>query len=217
MPTLALIHTTAVTVPTFKDLAATHLPGVRVINLLDDSLLSDVMAAGHVTDAVRQRLEAYVGQARRAGADAVMSCCSTIGAVMENLGCWRVDEAMAAEAVARGPRVGVIATVPTTLGPTADLIRRQAMERQAEVQVETVVVDGAFAALQAGRAAEHDEKVLAALEALLSRSDVVVLAQASMARLVQTLKTPPRIPILTSPVSGLQLAATRLEKQTVTP
>ena len=94
--------------------------------------------------------------------------------------------------------------------PTANLIRRQARDAGRAVEVEAVLVEGAFAALQAGHAAEHDERVLAALEDLLRRSDVVVLAQASMARLLGSLSEPPRVPILTSPLSGLRAAEAQL-------
>ena len=214
--TLALLHTTAVTVPAMRELAAEHLPGVRTINLLDDSLLPDVMAAGAVTPAVEGRLRAYVAQAAAAGADAVLCCCSSVGEAAERaradapIPVWRIDAPMSAAAVAHGPRIGVLATVPTTLRPTVNLIERQAAEQGREVAVEAVVVEGAFAALQAGNGAEHDRLVLAALEDLLARSDVVVLAQASMARLIGALAAPPRVPILTSPLSGLMAARDHL-------
>lgn len=58
--------------------------------------------------------------------------------------------------------------------------------------------------MKAGRAEEHDRLVLTALNNLLQQSDVVVLAQASMARLLPQVSS--EVPILTSPVSGLQLA-----------
>jgi hypothetical protein len=45
-----------------------------------------------------------------------------------------------------------------------------------------------------------------ALIALLKRSDVVVLAQASIARVLAALEQPPAIPVLTSPLSGLKAA-----------
>ena len=217
-PTLALIHTTAVTVPSMKELAAQHLPGVRVISILDDSLLPDVMAAGGVTDAVRRRLHAYVAQATEAGAQAVMSCCSSIGDAVEEIAheaavpVLRVDAPMAEEAVRHGPRIGVLATVRTTLEPTAGLIRRTAARLGRPAEVEAVVVDGAYAALQAGRAEEHDRLVLAALQDLLGRSDVVVLAQASMARLLNALPSPPPVPVLTSPVTGLCAAGVMVKR-----
>ena len=46
------------------------------------------------------------------------------------------------------------------------------------------------------------------LTQLVERSNVVVLAQASMARLLGSLPQAPRVPVLTSPLSGL-LAAGR--------
>jgi Asp/Glu/hydantoin racemase len=38
----------------------------------------------------------------------------------------KIDDAMAEYVAARASRIGVLATVPTTLGPTADLIRAHA-------------------------------------------------------------------------------------------
>lgn len=216
--TLALLHTTPVTVASMKELAGKLLPGVRVINLLDDSLLPDVIAAGGMTTEVEGRMKAYVDQAAAAGADAVLCCCSSVGEAAERIGAksaipvLRVDEPMAAEAARTGARVGVIATVGTTLGPTASLIKRKATEAGREVTVEPVLVEGAFAALNAGRADEHDRLVLGALETLLEKSDVVVLAQGSMARLLPSLKEAPRVPVLTSPVSGMTAAGELLSK-----
>jgi len=217
-PTLALLHTTPVTVQAMKDLAARELPGVRVINILDDSLLADVIAAGGVTDAVRERLEGYARQAATAGASGLMTCCSSIGGAIEDLRegspipLWRVDEPMAEQAVTTGARVGVIATVGTTLAPTADLVRRKAAELGRDVQVEAVLVPGAYDALMAGRGEDHDRLVTEALQGLIERSDVVVLAQASMARLLAKLDGEPRVPVLSSPQSGLLAAGQKVKE-----
>jgi len=216
--TLALLHTTPVTVASMTELAARELPGVRVINLLDDSLLKDVIAAGGVTPAVEARMRAYFAQAKVAGADALLCCCSSVGDVVDRtradapLPLLRIDEPMAAEAVQSGRRIGVIATVRTTLEPTVRLIRRKAEELGREVAVEPVVVEGAFDALSAGDGATHDRLVKEALCALLQRSDVVVLAQASIARVLASLEQPPAIPVLTSPLSGLRAAGAKLEE-----
>ena len=217
-PTLALLHTTAVTVPALGAMAREELPGVRAVNLLDDSLLPDVIAAGEVTAAVRGRLRAYVEQAAALGAAAVMSCCSSIGEAMEEIGrtaplpVWRIDEAMAEEAAGAGRRIGVLATVSTTLGPTARLVERACERAGRGAEVDARVVDGAFAALGAGDGERHDRLVRAALEAMLERADVVVLAQASMARIASALPPQP-VPILTSPASGLRRAGARLAAQ----
>jgi aspartate/glutamate racemase len=213
--TLALLHTTAVTIPVFAELARSELPGIRAVNLLDDSLLADVIAAGRVTEAVEARLCAYIDQAEVLGASAVMSCCSSIGEAMERIAdsaplpVWRVDEAMADEAVARGVRVAVLGTVATTMTPTVALIERTAARAGRSTRVESTVVDGAFDALRAGDAAGHDERVRRALDELADRADLVVLAQASTARVAAAMTAYP-LPILTSPVSGLRRARERL-------
>jgi glutamate racemase len=217
-PTLAILHTTPVTVTSMKELAARELPDVRVINILDDSLLADVIAAGGVTDAVRQRLDGYAHQAATAGAGALMTACSSIGGAIEELRSaspiplWRVDEPMAEEAVKRGKHVGVIATVATTLEPTAALVRRKAQELGREVEVEAVLVRGAYDALLAGRGEEHDRLVTQALRALIERSNVVVLAQASMARLLDALGDTSGVAVLSSPKSGLAAAGQKVKE-----
>lgn len=213
--TLALLHTTAVTIPVFAELARAELPGIRAVNLLDDSLLADVIAAGRVSEAVERRLAAYVEQAEVLGASAVMSCCSSIGEAMERIGesaplpVWRVDEAMADEAVAGGARVAVLGTVATTLAPTAQLIERTAARAGRATRVLTRLVDGAFDALRAGDLAGHDERVRRALLDLAGDADLVVLAQASTARVAAAVTGYP-LPILTSPASGLRRARERL-------
>lgn len=215
--TLALLHTTAVTVGPLSALAKERLPGVRVVSVLDDSLLADVIAAGEVTPEVERRLRAYVEQMVVTRADAVLSCCSSIGEAIERIATsapvsvWRIDEAMAEEAAARGRRVAVLATVETTLGPTARLVQRKALEIGRPIDLEATCVPGAYAALASGRAEEHDQRVTAALADAIARCDVVVLAQASMARLLDAMPEPPRVPVLTSPLPGLDRARVRLD------
>jgi Asp/Glu/hydantoin racemase len=124
----------------------------------------------------------------------------------------RVDEAMADEAVRLGRRIGVVATLATTLRPTADVVRRRAEAAGREIALESVLVDGAFAALKSGDLETHDRLVRGALEALVDRVDVIVLAQASMARVGASLPAvvTERAPILSSPRLAAERVAARL-------
>jgi len=63
----------------------------------------------------------------------------------------KIDDAMAAEAVRTGARVGVLATLPTTLAPTVRLVRAQAEKPGGPLGVEGLA-KGAFEALVAGQA-----------------------------------------------------------------
>src|SRR5919107_918660 len=177
MTKVVLIHTVEGNVKVFGDLVQEIAPGLPAEHVVDESLLGDTIAAGELTEDVRQRFRARAEAARAAGADVIMLTCSSVGPSADGLGdelgvtVLRVDEAMAERAVALGNRVGVAATLPTTLGPTAGLVRRA-----------TELATGAFQALRSGDATRHDELVQAALRSLAARVDVIVLAQASMAR-----------------------------------
>src|SRR5262249_39027984 len=120
----------------------------------------------------------------------------------------RVDQPMADKAVQMGPDVGVIATLKTTLLPTADLIRRRARSAHKKVKVTTRLCDGAFEALMGGDPAKHDALVAKALKVLAREVDVIVLAQASMARVVEGLpEHDRRVPVLQSPTLAIDHVA----------
>jgi hypothetical protein len=144
-----------------------------------------------------------------------MSCCSSIGSAMEAIAAtaplpvWRVDQAMAEEATVLGGRIGVLGTVETTIAPTIDLIERIAADASRPARIVQAVVEGAFDALRAGDLAGHDDRVRRALDAMAGMSDLIVLAQASTARVAAGL-TDFTVPILTSPRSGMRWARERL-------
>jgi hypothetical protein len=118
---------------------------------------------------------------------------------------------MAAKAVQLGHRIGVVATLPSTLSPTVDLIRREAAKVGKEISLTDQVVDGAFAAVISGDGTTHDKLVGNALRELAKSVDVIVLAQASMARVVDALPAEDKPkPILSSPRLAVEHLATLL-------
>jgi Asp/Glu/hydantoin racemase len=123
----------------------------------------------------------------------------------------RVDQPMADQAVLIGARIGVIATLPTTLEPTADLIERRAQKAGKRIELTSMLCEGAFEALMSGDAPRHDATVAQALKELSSKVDVIVLAQASMARVVEGLAPEERrVPVLASPALAVDYLATVL-------
>ncbi len=211
---LGLLHTSATLVPIFDSLCKAKLPGISVFNLVDDSLIKDVIAHGCLRPQTARRVVQHVAAAEAAGADFVMVTCSSIGAAVEtaatlvNVPVLRVDRPMADFAVSTGRRIGVIATLPTTLQPTADLIRRAAVAVGREVTLTSQLCEGAFDALMSGDAAKHDTLVADALRQLATQVDVIALAQASMARVVDGLAAVDRrVPILASPPLAVEYLA----------
>jgi Asp/Glu/hydantoin racemase len=221
MTKLALIHTVGSLVPVFRDLAHELMPEADTVDVVDEALLGETIEAGQIPSATADRLAGHVEQAVRDGADLVLVTCSSVGPAVDAIGArsghpvLRVDEALADAALRIGSRIGVIATLSTTLQPTADLIRRRAEvggRPRGSVEIVSHLVDGAFAELKAGRLERHDELVRAGLSELLPQVEVVVLAQASMARVAATLSDDESggRPILASPRLGMERAAQRL-------
>jgi len=216
--TLGLVHTSATLVPVFAQLCKEKLPGVNVFNIADDSLVKGIITAGSLTPTIARRVAAYLESAELAGADYIMVTCSSIGPAVEaaakliGVPVLRVDQPMADKAANAGKKVGVVATLRTTLEPTADLISRRAALAGKQIELTSRLCEGAFDALMSGQPAVHDAKVAAALKELSQQVDVIVLAQASMARVVDTLAPEDkRVPILASPAIAVDYLATVLK------
>ena len=217
MKTVGIIHTTPATIASLGALAQEILQDVHIVNILDDSILAD-MRDGHNVEFVRERWISYASTLEKLGVSAVLSACSTVGDFAEeadrmlSVPVYRIDEAMAEEAVARGGNIAVFATLRSTLDPTVRLIQRKAKESGTQVQVETVLVEGAYEALMGGDKNAHDQKIADAVAKRLDTCNAIVLAQASMASAVSSLKDAGD-KVLTSPRLGMLRLQKELEKQ----
>ncbi len=216
---VTIIYTGRVTVPGTLEITQEVLPGVRVVNIIDDSLLEDVLAAGGLTRDVTRRICQYALAAEDGGADVILSQCSSVGEAIDvarklvRVPIVKIDEPMAEEAVRLGPRVAVAATLPTTLDPTCHLIERTAEAMGRTVEIRRVLAEGAFDALRAGDTERHNAMVMERIAEVRDAADVIVLAQGSMAVLVPELaRLGP--PVLTSPRLGIQRVKEVLDRQT---
>lgn len=210
---VAFLHTGAVVIPGFADLAGELVAGFEVQHLLDDKIVVD-LGAGMSEELIVQRLEALGKASVAAGAEALLFTCSSISGFAGDLGeaigipVLRIDEAMADEAVSDSERVAVVATLTTTLRPTVALIRERADIQGRSVDVSETVVDGAFEAIVGGNRGLHDQLVVQAIEQASANNDVVVLAQASMASAADAANVDVRV--LTSPRLGIKRLAEHL-------
>jgi Asp/Glu/hydantoin racemase len=219
MTTLALLHTGAVVIKPINDIVRKLMPHVRIVNFLDDAIVADIFRDKGITDSVRRRL-AHLGQcAAEAKVDALVITCSSISetaatvAEASGLPVFKIDEAMAEEAVRLGTRIGVIATLPTTLEPTCRLIESKARDAGKAIVIRRELADEAFKQLAQGNADAHDQILRAALDKLAETEDVIVLAQASMARLIEVPAFRLRVPVLASPMLGMKFVQTRLRER----
>jgi hypothetical protein len=183
--------------------------------------LPELRDNGGDLSAVEPRWRDYARIMSERGVGIILNACSSIGELCARVQpeipqrIVRVDAGMARAAVSRGSTVSVLATLASTLRPTSDLIRETAREAGRSIALDSILVDGAYPALMAGDQVGHDDLVAAALDRASRASDVVVLAQASMARVVPRLPEDRHEKIVTSPsyavedvLSELRLNAT---------
>jgi glutamate racemase len=215
-PRIGVLHTSPATVDLFSRLLRERLPGASIVNILDDSILPELRDNGGDLAAIEPRWRNYACTISARGVDVILNACSSIGALCARVQpdvaqpIVRVDILMAREAVGRGDRIGVLATLATTLGPTQDLILATAGRTSRTIDVDAQLVEGAYQALMAGDQAGHDDLVAASLAQSAHRNDVVVLAQASMARVLPRLDLEAQSKVLASPTFAVEDVAWRL-------
>ena len=79
MKKIGLIHTSFVSVNDLKNLFAEIIPDAELTNIVDDSLLREVMANGGITPAIIKRMCNYVQMLEVSGVDAIFNQCSSVG------------------------------------------------------------------------------------------------------------------------------------------
>ena len=212
MPDIVVfIHTILPLVGVFDQLARVHLPGVQVKHILDEPLLEGIRQRGGLTSSDSTRLWDHIKIAESIRARAVLVTCSTLSPLLDNLSpltalpLVKIDEAMMTAAVLAGNHLEVLATSPTALTSAQMMLEVQARKSGKQIACEFKLVDGAFSALLAGKTDEHDRLVRQAVIELGPSVDVVVLAQASMARVLAEIpEGDRRVPIFSSPHLALK-------------
>jgi len=209
-PRIALIHATAVAIEPIRAAFVSLWPEARTTNLLEDSLSADLAEAGQLNDAITARFVSLARYVHNTGAEAVLFTCSAFGTAIEaarlavTVPVLKPNEAMLEEALDLGQRIGLLATfAPSITSMRSELLALASM-RGVHVDIETRTVVPALDALQAGRVDEHDA-MIAAAAADLSKCDVVMLAQFSMARAAAGVEAAlPKAKVTTSPASAIR-------------
>ncbi len=214
---MALIHAVVPAMGPMQEAVSRGLPGARVLNLLDEGLLSEVERRGGLTPECVDRLATLVGLASQAGAQAVLLTCNAytpvvaeVQARFPGLPVLPVDQVMVEQAVAGARRIGVLATVEAGLQQQRESLARAADAAGKQIEVVASLHPEAMAALQAGDAERHDRILQAALPVLAAQVEVVLLAQASMARLVDKVPAGLPVTVLASPPLAVEALRERL-------
>ena len=136
-----------------KEIKAQLGNDVEMLSWKDPSIIQDAGKFGYVTKELAARLVSMYMEAVNAGCDAIINLCSSVGEVADacqdlakymGVPIVRVDEEMCRDAARKALKIGVVATLRTTLDPTKGTIARTSREIGRHVEMVDILVDGAF-------------------------------------------------------------------------
>ena len=194
--TLGIIHASHLTIPTVKIYAGKYIPEVTIMHFCDDTVQRDNIAAkpGTIPKVNYYKFAQYAHNLEAAGVDLIMLVCSTFNYAAElarpliNVQIAQIDRPMMELAVKTGKKIGIMATLPTTVPSSERLLKLAAAEAGVDVEINTVVCEEAFVEFAKGNITGHNELLLNAVHGLAKKTDCVVMAQLSMSSLAPELK-----------------------------
>jgi len=212
-PIITMIHTVFPVVDNLKAIFEKKLRNqpVTIYNIVDDSILPRIVAAGGLSSEIVSTVYQHISSAEKMGSNLILVTCSSISEVVDivsplvSVPVIKIDDAMTDEAIKIADTLGVVATIETTLNPTINQLRKKMAIAEKEIKIVPILCSDAYKALiNDGDPEKHDLLLYKAIEEIIENVDAIVLAQASMARLLPKLIKFTNKPILTSPESAVE-------------
>lgn len=214
--TLGIIHASHITIGAMQPYIAEFIPEVSVMHLCDDTIQRDNLAAGAVPKVNYYKFAQYAHNLEEAGVDLILLACSTfnyaaeLGRPLVNTPIAQIDRPMMELAVQTGKRIGLLATLKTTVPSSERLLRIAAAEAGKEIECKTVLRSEAFEEYSAGNIEKHNQMLLEEIDKLSGEVDCIVMAQLSMSALAPLLKDT-KVPVYNSGTTGFARVREMLE------
>ncbi len=190
---------------------------VEIASYQDASILQEARDNNGLTPGCARRLVKLYEQGVNDGAKLLLNVCSSVGEVAKRAkplyelcgtAFIRIDEAMAAEAVRTAGRIGVVATLSTTLNPTKQLIQDCAAAQGKEVVLVDALAEGAFGL----NPEQFTRKLVETGAKVRDRVDVLLFAQGSMAYAERDVSEALGVPVFSSIRFGARAVADRVRE-----
>jgi Asp/Glu/hydantoin racemase len=203
---VTMIHAIAESIPPVRLAFSDEFPEAEVVNVLDEGLLFDF--DDQITPSLRRRMSNLIGYCQDNNADAIGLACSVYAPVVDSAK--ELVEVplvssygpVMADAVAVGPRVGLIASVSSTMRDSEYYLRLAAEEAGKTIEPHLCLADDLIQILRAegqpGLERRLEEEVLK----LAPDVDVVILSQFSFAAALAHLENVSPVPVLSAPHSS---------------
>ena len=202
---LGIIHTTVITTRAVQKYVDEFLPGVEIAHWVDETIQNTnfACAPGIIPPKNYLKFTQAALSLEDYGVDLILLACSTFNRAVEyarpmvQTPLLQIDRPMMDLAVQHGSRIGLLATVPTTVPASERLLRIAAADAGKTIEIKTSLCSEAFAAIKAGQPDKHNDLLLAEIDRLAGEVDAIVLAQLSMSALEPRL-TSTKVPIYNS-------------------
>ena len=212
---VVMIHALAESIPPVRLAFRDEFPEAEVINLLDEGLLVDF--PGSITPSLRRRMSTLICYCQDNHADAIGLACSVYAPVVDSARDL-VDVPLVssygpvvAEAVASGPRIGVIATNEATMSDSQYYLEKAARESGKNIQTRKRLASDLIQVLREKGREAFEHRLEQETLALSTEADVVLLSQFSFATALEHLSKVSPIPVLSAPHSSARTLKKLLE------
>ena len=191
---------------------------LEIIFLKNPDIIKKAGEAGGVTPHCARELLILYQEAVKAGAEIILNMCSSVGDVAalakplyETCGVSfvRIDEDMARAAVKAGKRIGVVATLRTTLEPTKRLLQSCADEAGIRVELVDAMAEGTYGLDQE----QFKKKLIETGAKVKDKVDVLLFAQGSMAYADKAVSEALGMPVFSSPAYGARAVKAVADKR----
>ncbi len=213
---VGMVHAGSSNVPLFNELTSEIMPGVEIVHLVDEGLLS--MAEEQFHRHVVRRLKMLASFAEESGAEVVLLTCTAFGRLVDeiketvNIPVMSVLEIMVDEAMGVSDHIGILGSHPGALASASQIIPEQAKLGGKKTKVKTLLCPGAFDALRRGDLATHDRIVIEHLHQLMDEVKVIVIPQPSIEKAVEKVSQASRkVPIMSSARLSVERLKERLD------
>lgn len=188
---LGIIHAALITTRAVQKYIDEIIPEVEVVHWVDDTIQNTNFACepGMVPKKNYAKFVQAALSQQEYGVDLILLACSTFNRAAEHARpmidtpILQIDRPMMDLAVQDGNRIGLLATVPTTVPASERLLHLAAEEAGKTIDVKLRLCSEAFQVLKAGNPDKHNDILLDEIERLSSEVDAIVMAQVSMTAL----------------------------------
>ena len=188
---LGIIHAALITTRMVQKYIDEIIPEVEVVHWVDDTIQNTNFACEPGVIPKKNYCKFVQGalSQQEYGVNLILLACSTFNRAVEfarpmiHSPLLQIDRPMMDLAVQDGGRIGLLATVPTTVPASERLLRVAAEEAGKTIEIKTRLCSEAFRILKAGNVDKHNDMLLEEIDQLSGEVDAIVMAQVSMSAL----------------------------------